>query len=76
MSQVCVKMRSTVPCRQQFSRRYRLRVTWLGVPLSLQQMFSAFFTRRPDSPPPALHYERLKAWARMHFTAASSFSDR
>ena len=59
-----------------FARRHRLRVTWLGVPRSLQQMFSAFFTRRPGSPPPALHYERLKAWALIRFTAASSFSGR
>lgn len=59
-----------------FARRYGLRVTWLGVPRSLQQMFSALFTRRPGSPPPALHYVRLKAWALMRFTAASSFSGR
>ena len=58
----------------QFSRRYRLRVTWLGVLRSSQQMLMSLFIRRPDAPPPALHYERLKAWALMRFTAASSFS--
>ena len=60
----------------QFSRRYRLRVTWLGVLRSSQQMLMSLFIRRPDAPPPALHYERLKAWALMRFTAASSFSGR
>lgn len=59
-----------------FSRRYKLRVTWLGVLPSLQQMLTALFIHRPDMPPPALHYERLKAWAMMRFTAASSFSGR
>ena len=57
-----------------FARRYKLRVTWLGVLRSTQQMLMALFMRRPDAPPPALHYERLKAWALMRFTAASSFS--
>ncbi|WP_395747694.1 glycosyltransferase family 2 protein [Prosthecobacter sp.] len=60
----------------QFSRRYRLRVTWLGVRGSVQQMLTAPFMRRADSAPPSLHYERLKAWAMMRFTAASSFSGR
>jgi glycosyltransferase involved in cell wall biosynthesis len=60
----------------QFSRRYRLRVTWLGVLRSTQQMLMSLFMRRADAPPPALHYERLKAWALMRFTAASSFSGR
>ena len=59
-----------------FSRRYKLHVTWLGVICSLQQMLAAIFMRRPDSHPPALHYERLKAWALMRFTSASSFSGR
>jgi len=60
----------------QFSRRYKLHVTWLGVLRSTQQMLMAIFMRRPEAPPPALHYERLKAWALMRFTAASSFSGR
>ncbi len=60
----------------QFARRYKLRVTWLGVPRSLQQLLRALFMRQPESAPPALHYERLKAWALMRFTAASSFSGR
>lgn len=59
-----------------FSRRYKLRVTWLGVLPSIQQMLKALFMRRPEMPPPALHYERLKAWAAMRFTAAFSFSGR
>ena len=58
----------------QFARRHKLRVTWLGVLPSLRQMLTALFMRQPDTPPPALHYERLKAWAMMRFTAASSFS--
>ncbi|MCF7787294.1 MAG: hypothetical protein K9N47_14295 [Prosthecobacter sp.] len=40
----------------QFSRRYKLRVTWLGVLPSMQQMLTALFTHRPDMTPPALHY--------------------
>ena len=60
----------------QFSRRYKLRVTWLGVLRSVQQLLTALFMRRPESPPPSLHYERLKAWAMMRFTAAFSFSGR
>ncbi len=58
----------------QFSRRYKLRVTWLGVQGSIQQLLKTLFNRRPDMPSPALHYERLKAWAMMRFTAVSSFS--
>lgn len=49
---------------------------WLGVLPSLQQMLTALFMRRPDMPPPALDYGRLKAWAAMRFTAASSFCGR
>ena len=60
----------------QFARRYRLHVTWLGVPNSLKQMFRAIFIRRADTPPASLHYERIKAWAAMQVTAASSFSVR
>lgn len=59
----------------QFARHYRLSVTWLGVRRSLQQMLKALCMRRPDTPP-ALHYERLKAWAQTQLTAASSFSGR
>jgi len=59
-----------------FSHRYKLRVTWLGVLPSMQQMLTALFMRRPDMPPPALHYERLKAWAMMRFTVSASFSGR
>jgi len=59
-----------------FSRRYKLRVTWLGVRRSMQQMLTTLFVRRPEMPPPALHYERLKAWALTRFTAAASFSGR
>ena len=60
----------------QFSRRYRLSVTWLGVPRTVQQMFTALFLRRPGTPPPSLHFERLKAWAAIRLTAAASFSGR
>ncbi|WP_395745880.1 glycosyltransferase family 2 protein [Prosthecobacter sp.] len=60
----------------QFARRYKLRVAWLGALRSMQQMLTAVFMCRPDSAPPALHYDRLKAWAAMRFTAASSFSVR
>lgn len=59
-----------------FARRYHLRVAWLGVRGSVQQMFSALLFHRRESPPPALHYDRLKAWALMRLTAASSFSGR
>jgi hypothetical protein len=58
----------------QFARRYKLCVTWLCVLPSMQQMLTALFMRRPDMPPPALNCGRLKAWAAMRFTAASSFS--
>ena len=57
----------------QFSRRHKLRVAWLGVRRSMQQLLTTLLIRQPGAPPPALHYGRLKAWAAMRFTAASSF---
>ncbi|MFC5453412.1 glycosyltransferase family 2 protein [Prosthecobacter fluviatilis] len=59
-----------------FARRYKLHVAWLGATRSLQQMLKALVMPRPGMPSPAFHYQRLKAWALMRFTAASSFSGR
>jgi glycosyltransferase involved in cell wall biosynthesis len=59
-----------------FARRYQLPVAWLGVRGSVQQLITSLLFRRRESPPTALHYERLRAWALMHFTGASSFSGR
>lgn len=59
-----------------FARRYHLRVAWLGVRGSIQQLLATLLFHRRESSPPALHYDRLKAWAQMRFTAASSFSGR